>query len=246
MKGWSTSFRAFAGVVTLTLLLAAAGQAKADVVYTISQGNVSAQATFTAVPGGIEIAVVNTEANTMDAAQAISQLQFTINTATVSLPTSFTRLTGMTTDFGTPPTTAMEDSSPPAASQHWGFSTSGTTTVNLVDVSGGGLTGPGGQPNHLITATGSTPNSSLAGTHIPSFIGEVDFFLAATTVPSNLTTNDITGVKFSFGTGPETLLASGTGSNVAPVPEPASVTLLGTGVLGLLGFAWRRRKQVAA
>jgi hypothetical protein len=29
-------------------------------------------------------------------------------------------------------------------------------------------------------------------------------------------------------------------------PEPASLTLLGLGSLGLLGYGWRRRKQTAA
>jgi hypothetical protein len=33
---------------------------------------------------------------------------------------------------------------------------------------------------------------------------------------------------------------------VTGVPEPASLTLLATGALGLLGYGWRRRKQAAA
>jgi hypothetical protein len=38
---------------------------------------------------------------------------------------------------------------------------------------------------------------------------------------------------------------SATVSAVAVIPEPASLTLLATGALGLLGYAWRRRKATA-
>jgi hypothetical protein len=35
-------------------------------------------------------------------------------------------------------------------------------------------------------------------------------------------------------------------SAVSGVPEPSTLTLLGLGSLGLLGYGWRRRKQAAA
>jgi hypothetical protein len=225
------------------------GRAKADVIYTVSLnsasagGPVSAQAIFTAVAGGIEIRVRNTEANTTNAGQAISQIQFAVGGG-LGVPTAITSIQGMVTDFVNPPTT---QTFPAGAGSHWGSVSSGST-FTLVDVSSPGLTGPGGQPNHLIVAPGSTPNASLTGTHLPSFIGEVDFFLAdaSVTAGTDLTLANITGVNFSFGTGPEVLLASGTGSTITSqaVPEPASLTLVGVGAVSLLGYRWRRRRSI--
>ena len=39
--------------------------------------------------------------------------------------------------------------------------------------------------------------------------------------------------------------ASGIAPAAIGVPEPASLTLLATGALGLLGYGWRRRRQAA-
>jgi MYXO-CTERM domain-containing protein len=36
-----------------------------------------------------------------------------------------------------------------------------------------------------------------------------------------------------------------TATQVSSAPEPASLTLLATGVIGLLGYAWRRRRAAA-
>ena len=35
-------------------------------------------------------------------------------------------------------------------------------------------------------------------------------------------------------------------SRTAPVPEPVTLLLLSIGTLGLIGYAWRRRKMAAA
>jgi hypothetical protein len=43
---------------------------------------------------------------------------------------------------------------------------------------------------------------------------------------------------------PDTLVI--TSSSTTTTPEPASVTLLGVGAVGLLGYGWRKRRRVAA
>lgn len=51
------------------------------------------------------------------------------------------------------------------------------------------------------------------------------------TTPLGLLADDIAGAKFIYGPA------------VTAVPEPRTIMLLGIGVLGMLGYGWRRRKQ---
>jgi hypothetical protein len=220
------------------LLFGALAPARADYIWTLNdtQNGVSGTVQFVAVSGGFEMKVINTESNTPDAGHAISQIQFTVG-GTLQTPTAFTELKGTETDFNSSPTSV--DDKPVPDSAHWPFKTSGST-VSLLDV-GGSI---GGQPNHLIVAAGSTPNSSLTNTHLPSFIGEVDFFFAATGVPSDFTPSEITNVKLGFGSQPEVPL-----ENLTPqvaVPAPSSLTLLSMAAVTFAGFFGWRRKLAAA
>ncbi len=231
--------RYFWGLMALIVLVAGAGRAKAGVVYTLddTKNGVSATAAFQVVSGGIEITVTNTEANTPDAGHAISQIQFTVGGKLLGLPTAFTELSGLETDFVSAPT--FKDYLAPGAAQNWQFGTAGASTVNLLNVGG-----YGGQPDHLIVAAGSTPNASLTNTHLPSFVGPVHFVLADSQVPADLTLADVTGVKFAFGTKPEVPLEAATGSYVppTPVPAPGGLALLGVAAVCLGVYAHRRRE----
>jgi hypothetical protein len=66
------------------------------------------------------------------------------------------------------------------------------------------------------------------------FTGGTNFFAGATG------TATITGTITSTGPTTESVSATYTGS-LAIIPEPASLTLLGLGIVGLGGYTWRRR-----
>jgi hypothetical protein len=253
MESGSTMIRVIAsGLVALLLALGGARQARADVVYTFSSGSNSATALFHTVAGGYEITVTNTEANTGDIANAVCQVQWTFNTNTVGQFTNFTELQASKISYsgqGAGTVTGPFDFKPPSNDPdlHWLVDPTAFNTTSLVNISGGGLTGPGGPADELIVAANSIATSNSPASHSPCFNGSANFFVSDSMVPANLTLNDITGVKFSFGTGPETLLQPGTGMNV--VPEPASLIMGGTAALvGGLYIATRclRRRRVGA
>jgi hypothetical protein len=66
--------------------------------------------------------------------------------------------------------------------------------------------------------------------HEPSIIALMNPFYTETT-PLGLLADDIAGAQFIYGPA------------VTAVPEPRTIMLLGIGVLGMLGYGWRRRKQ---
>ncbi len=146
-----------------------------------------------------------------------------------------------------------------AAGQQVGFS--GDTTEQwkvFLGLGGIGVSCP--TPNSVCTVTGTANNQELDSPlmHTPS-MSNVDWN-NVTTVNFTLTNNDIIGGG-STGSAVLTFLAWGNGGsnvnepptvflegvNTPPVvPEPATLSLLGSGLLGLGGIAWRRRKKRSA
>jgi hypothetical protein len=53
---------------------------------------------------------------------------------------------------------------------------------------------------------------------------------------------NVNGTGFPVGAGNEGLLTQFSGGDIDPVPEPTTLALFGTGLAGVIGRAWRRRK----
>jgi hypothetical protein len=82
-------------------------------------------------------------------------------------------------------------------------------------------------------------NASITnGMFSPFVVGPATFVLALSGVTASTT---VTGARFSFGTGPDTFLTTGT-----VVPLPGALPLFVTGLVGLGLLGMRRKKKAAA
>ena len=181
---------------------------------------VSASANFIFGTDTVTVELTNTLTNIKNAGQVLSDLFFTVSTGqTVG---SMTSSSGALRIINAGNTFTNDGS----GSTGWTFAFSnGTFHLD-------GLDGAQFVPSHTIIPdqTSYAANASIAGNgpHNPFLYGPVDFVLS---MPGVTAQSTATNVAFSFGTEPST------------VPIPPSALLLGSGLLGLVGLGWRRKKS---
>ncbi len=228
--------RTVLSVIALVVFGLTASAVRADQVFLVNTniggtGQVNAQATFHQSGGNLlQITLQNLQA-TSNVGQAISGIQFQICDAsghvfniTGSITTQNNPMinvdgSGNVTSLGT-------------LASGWGLSSAGPSfTMTALGFTGNG-TNP---PDETIVGALSSPNSSITGNgpHNP-FINQQGVFslTLSQTLPPGF---QICNVVFLFGTGPDSVSAT-------PVPEPASMLLLGTGLVGIAASVRRWRK----
>jgi hypothetical protein len=233
-----TARHALLPALALLMFGLSASVAKADQVFvtpvgaTTSGGSVNAKVTFSQVGNVLTIKLENLQGQVpnFDVAQSISGLSFSIAGAGPGV---------LTNQQGEHITIAGDGTytSAGTGSTFWGFPVNTGGNFKLTAL---GFASPGNQnPDELIVGppNGSnlyTGNGSVNGNgpHNPFVKNSITFSLTIAGLPPDV---QIGGVTFFFGTGTENLAAS--------VPEPTSMLLLGTGVMGIAAGIRRRRRK---
>jgi hypothetical protein len=210
----------------------------------VPAGAVNASATFTTGNGQLIITLQDLFANPTSAGQLVSDLDFSLSSplaGAVGFSSSAQQITinsdGSSSIGGT-------------GSTGWGFGSFGTGYIVCVICPSTAVlsANPAVNPSAEIIGPGpyTNANGSIAGNgpHNPFLNQTATFTISNSSITANTV---VSGVTFSFGTSPGINVpgeGGGGGSSNSAVPEPASMSLLGGGVLGMLVLLRKFKKTV--